>query len=219
MCGMCGTSFMLCQCQGVTHGCNYIHVGLPPPARGTGKSQLIRRWCSIVSSSATMGQFDADSWYEDNAENLTRSMAQRKELLEALVEDYVASFPNDPTLSSLAQAVGGAALKSKPPTDQVKNVSAEARAALLIFQSGDWSCLTWVGSILLQNAFQASDPAKYRLDDVHLKLVFDCGIGLLNSVMGRGFDANGWQLAMEIDRAPVGTSVGLRSAQDRLLAA
>ena len=207
VCGICGAHFMLCGCEGLPYACNYILVGLPAPASDSTPLQLLKRWASLVSMSMSMGAFAANEWLADNGQTLLASIRERATLLDNMVDDYIASLPSDPSkISPLAQAVGGTVLKDKPVADQVAVVASETKAAMAAFQSGDWACITFVGSILIQNSFQASDPQKYPLNDVHLNTVFQNGVGLLNSILDMGYDPHGWHLAMENERAPVGTT-------------
>lgn len=207
LCGLCRNSFMLCTCGGVGHAQDYVLVGLPPPPQGATQAQLIQRWCSLVYPSMSMGTFNADQWYQDNVNNLLFSMNARADALTNMVEDYITTaLPNDPsTLASLTQVFDG---KSQA-------IAVEVRATLAIFLAGDWACLTFVGAILLSNAFQTSDPQRYRLDDAHLQVVFQHGVGLISSVMKKGFDNRGFRLAMECDRAPC-TNISLPSSTQRL---
>ena len=87
---------------------------------------------------------------------------------------------------------------------------------LATFLAGDWACVTKIGNMLLQNAFQASDPVRYPLNDPHLMVVFNHGVGLLNSLLAIGYDEHGWQLALECSRPPMGTSTQFMSAAERL---
>jgi len=211
LCGICNGPFLLCPCEGLTPQCDYILVGLPPPPANSTFLQLVKRWTSLTSMSMSMGGFNGDQWYSDNSASLWTAVQQRSESLNQMVEDYVSSLPADPKLSLLAKAVG----KQKGTTaDKAQAVASETRAAMAAFQSGDWACVTFVGSILIQNAFQSSDPQRYSLSDEHLKTVFENGVGLLNGILNMGYDGRGHLLALENGRPPFGTD--LESAATRL---
>ena len=95
-------------------------------------------------------------------------------------------------------------------------IANECRAALASFISGDWSTVTRIGIMLIQNAFQSSDPTRYRLDDSHLITIFQGGIACLLAILEMGYSDNcGWRLALECDRVPQGTEQPVQSATDR----
>ena len=118
-CGLCGSSFMLCQCEGLPHACDYTMVGLPPPAPNSTRAQLLKRWCSLMKSSMSMGVFDADRWYTENQQVLLASLQERSQLFHEMVEDYIASLSQDATLPTLAKVVGGIALQNKSATQNL----------------------------------------------------------------------------------------------------
>lgn len=95
-------------------------------------------------------------------------------------------------------------------------IANECQAALASFISGDWSTVTRIGIMLIQNAFQSSDPTKYRLDDSHLITIFQGGIACLLATLEMAYSDNcGWRLALESDRPPHGTEEPVQSATDR----
>lgn len=109
--------------------------------------------------SLTMGTLDADQWLSDQGEGLLRSMSERSKLLNQMVEDYIVSLNSDPTLAAIVQLCN-----SRSRAEQETAVAKEARAAVWTFLAGDWTCVTFIG-MLLQNAFQRSDPRQYPLND------------------------------------------------------
>ena len=81
------------------------------------------------------------------------------------------------------------------------------RSAASAFCAGDWTTVTRVGALLLNNAFQSSDCERYPLSDAQLADVFSA-IDTLNKVLGLGFSDIGWCLAIENDRAPHASPAG-----------
>jgi len=218
-CGHCHAPFLLCQCNFIPYANDYIIVGLPPPATRSTPQQLVHRWRSLLSMSMSMGAlFDASlGWYKDNAQVLLASLQAKTPLLKELMQEYVQDLETDPAVPSLAKALS---VHTKSKATQIRVVGAEARASMDIFLAGDWGCLTYIGSMLLLNAFQASDPQKYFLeDDEHLKEVFRNGVGLLRCLLGRGYGSwPGWHLALEMYRAPMtsGNAKKIESAAKRM---
>lgn len=210
---------MVCRCQGMPPSTNYVMMGLPPPAPNSTRQQLMQRWGSLISMSMSMGVFDVGRWYQDNAQLLFASMQAKSLQLKELIQDYIQALETDHTLPVLAKALGGVgpnSLTNKSKAKQIQAVGSEAKASMDIFLAGDWACLTYIGAMLMQNAFQTSDPRRYRLDDVHLKTIFENGIGLLISILGRGYSAAGWRLALEMDRPPITPGTTTKSATKRL---
>jgi hypothetical protein len=150
-----------------------------------------------------MGTFNVDRWYQDNCQTLVASLHLKSQQLKEMVDEYVQQLGTDRTLTPLAEVLGGPGIVAKPQSKQIQAVESEAKAALAIFLAGDWSCLTYLGVSLLNNAFQLSDPNKYSVDDTHLQTIYEMGIGWLSSVLGRGYSDHGRALAMEMGRRPV----------------
>mmetsp|Transcript_23601 Transcript_23601/g.27296 ORF Transcript_23601/g.27296 Transcript_23601/m.27296 type:complete len:239 (+) Transcript_23601:93-809(+) len=215
LCGLCRSSFMVCSCTGLKHGMNYVFDKLPePPEGGTSPGQLIKRWTSIVAMSTRLGRFDSERWYMDNSSTVLAAINLKSDTLRQMLEDYIATLDKSPQLSMLATCVK---CKSSKKATQLEAISSEARVAMSTFLSGDWSCITFIGTVLLQNAFQASDPQKYPLNDPQLVTIFQCGVGLLSSILQMGYDEWGYHLALESDRNPI-IQVGGGMSRDTLSA-
>ena len=58
-CGHCDNYFMMCVCNGIPHARDYNFKSLPPPPDGSTPAMLLRRWCSCVNMSLSMGCFTA----------------------------------------------------------------------------------------------------------------------------------------------------------------
>lgn len=215
-CGVCDSHFMMCSCTGRGNGVDYIFKGLPPPSPDLNRVELLRRFCSIAAVSPAMRPFNAMAWHANEAENVATSIEARQAQLRQMMEDYIATLPTSGMLMSLSAAVGGQPLQGRTNSIQSSVIATECRAAISSFISGDWSTVTRIGCALFQNAFQSSDPNKYRLDDPHLLSIFQSGIACLLAMLEMGYSDNcGWRLAMECDRPPQGTEQPLESATDR----
>jgi hypothetical protein len=201
-CGHCDQYFMSCTCHGIPHAHDFNFKCLPRPPDGSTPQMLLRRWCSCVAQSSAMGRFEALKWYRDHASSKLRAMANKRDALNDMVEEYVARLPSDPHLPLLAKAIGirGA------PAEGAPRLAREARSAAASFVAGDWATVTRVGALLLNNAFQSSDCDRYPLADDELAEVFSA-IDTLNKVLGLGYSDVGWCLAIENDRAPHATPV------------
>ena len=214
-CGICDSHFMFCECTGAGR-VDYIYKGLPPPSPSLTCAERLRRFASLVAVSPSMGRFNAMAWHRNESSDVVASLQARKPQLKQMMEDYISGLPTDPLLKSIAEAVGGQPLKDQNSATQVEAVAKECRAAVSSFISGDWSTVTKVGILLIQNSFQASDPAKYPTSDSHLDTVFQKGVSCLQRILNIGFsDERGWRLALECDRLPQGTDDPLESATTR----
>ncbi|CAB9526406.1 expressed unknown protein [Seminavis robusta] len=234
LCGLCRTPYKSCECKGlkdnlhdwyVWHGVpstmipsakDRIFVGLPPPPDNSSRTKLVKRWVSLVNISMIMGHFDANHWFSTKWESLNASMDARTKLLNEMVADYVAQLPTNTELTVLARVLG---LQRRAIAGKVDGIAKEAWAALRIFLSGDWACMSKAGSKLLMNAFNTRDPKKYPRDDPHLERILDSGVSRIYGVMEMGFDKKGYCLAMEPGRRPcgVGTSTTLETSDERLI--
>lgn len=214
-CGRCDDHFMVCACTGTGHGIDYIFKNLPAPLPGASRIELMRRFASICAVSPAMRHFDARSWHTNEAPGIASSISARETQLRQMMEDYIATLSTSNMLAGLISAVGGEPLIGKSHSVQVTTIANECRAAMSIFISGDWSTMTRVGCVLINNAFQASDPTRYRLDDEHLMTIFGGGIECLMALLNMAYSDYGWRLALECDRAPVGTDVPVQTATDR----
>ena len=214
-CGICDSHFMMCTCTGLGYGNDYILKGLPPPSPNLNRVGLLRRFASIASALPSMRAFDAVAWHANEAEGLSAAIESRRAQLRQMIEDYIATLPTSEMLGALALAVGGQPLQDRPASIQSSVIANECRASLSSFISGDWATVTRVGTVLIQNAFQVSDPNRYRLDDTDLQTIFQSGIGVLHCVQEMGYSDRGGRLAMECDRPPQGTDEPIESATDR----
>lgn len=214
-CGICNSHFMLCGCTGMGHGVNYVFRNLPPPPRGLGRVGLMRRFASIASVCPSMRAFSAMAWHQDEAPGIAASIEARRPQLVQMMEDYVATLPESGMLNGLASAVGGPPLLEQSDGVKCEIVTRECRAALASFVSGDWSTVTRIGVVLIQNAFQASDRSRYQLNDPHLVKIFQSGIAILLTMLEMGYSDHGYRLAMECNRPPFGTEQPVDSVADR----
>jgi len=215
-CGICDTHFMFCRCKGQGQGVDYIFKDIPPPSPKLSRVELLRRFACIASVSPARRGFDAMGWHANEAVKVATAIEHRRSQLKQMMEDYITTLPTSDMLNDLAAAVGGQPLRDQTVSIQCSVVAKECRAALHSFISGDWSTVTLAGVLLIQNAFQASDPNRYRLDDAHLIIIFQNGIACLLTILQMGFsDKFGWRLALECDRPPEGTDNPVKSATDR----
>jgi hypothetical protein len=197
-CGHCDNYFMMCTCSGIPHAHDYNFKSLPQPPEGSTPEMLLRRWCSCVAQSMSMSCFSALQWYADHSETKLAAMSAKQHTLGQMVEEYVARLPSDPHLPLLMKAIG---LRNGAPADGAPRLAREARSAAAAFCAGDWNCVTRLGALLLNNAFQSSDSERYPLSDTQLADVFSA-IDILNKVLGLGYSDIGWCLAIENDRPP-----------------
>lgn len=214
-CGKCDDHFMICACTGTGHGIDYIFKNLPAPSPTASRIELMRRFASIAAVSPAMRRFDSKSWHTNEAPGIATSIGARETQLRTMMDEYIATLPTSSMLSGLIGVVGGVPLTGQPHSVQVSTIVNECRAAMSIFISGDWSTITRVGCVLINNAFQASDPTRYRLDDEHLKTIFGGGIECLMALLNMAYSDYGWRMALECDRAPVGTDIPVQNATDR----
>ena len=84
------------------------------------------------------------------------------------------------------------------PSSQWRDRDPEGYAARTGSVGGDWACLTRIGAMIVQNAFQTSDEEKYPMENEHLKAIF-AGLSLLLETHARSFSDLGWRLALEDD--------------------
>ena len=140
-CGHCDQYFMSCTCHGIPHAHDFNFKCLPRPPDGSTPQMLLRRWCSCVAQSSSMGRFEALKWYRDHSSAKLRAMANKRDALNDMVEEYVARLPSDPHLPLLAKAIGirGA------PAEGAPRLAREARSAAASFVAGDWATVTRVG--------------------------------------------------------------------------
>lgn len=198
-CGHCDNYFMMCVCKGIPFAQDYNFKSLPPPHETSTPAMLLRRWCSCVMMSPMMGRFTAMDWYADHAEKKLASIAARAEMMVQIIEEYAARLPNDVSTPLLMKAIG---MRSGTPAEGVPRLAREAQSAAAAFIAGDWNCVTRIGALLLNNAFQTSDPVKYPPSDERLADVFSA-IDILNKILGLGYSDMGWCLAIENDRPPM----------------
>ena len=136
-CGHCDQYFMSCTCHGIPHAHDFNFKCLPRPPDGSTPQMLLRRWCSCVAQSSAMGRFEALKWYRDHASSKLRAMANKRDALNDMVEEYVARLPSDPHLPLLAKAIGirGA------PAEGAPRLAREARSAAASFPTPRSACL------------------------------------------------------------------------------
>ena len=151
-CGHCDQYFMSCTCHGIPHAHDFNFKCLPRPPDGSTPQMLLRRWCSCVAQSSSMGRFEALKWYRDHSSAKLRAMANKRDALNDMVEEYVARLPSDPHLPLLAKAIGirGA------PAEGAPRLAREARSAAASFVAGDWATVTRVGAICCEHACRTS---------------------------------------------------------------
>jgi len=227
ICGLCGSVNFLCRCTGIEYGRDYIYVDLPPPSVNSGQRQLIKRWISLIACNPATENFAGDQWYSDNIDQLIESMVQRKREFHGMVQDYIVTLSNSVKLSQLARAVIGgplANINTMLTQHKVDVVTSEITTSYEIFMCGDWACLTFIGNLLLLNAFQTSNEEKYSRNDPQLRMLLEDGVYLIDSLLSKAYDYPGYHLAMEYDRPPLvgfgstffsGTTI-IPSASDRL---
>ena len=131
-CGHCDQYFMSCTCHGIPHAHDFNFKCLPRPPDGSTPQMLLRRWCSCVAQSSSMGRFEALKWYRDHSSAKLRAMANKREALNDMVEEYVARLPSDPHLPLLAKAIGirGA------PAEGAPRLAREARSRRCFLRGG-----------------------------------------------------------------------------------
>jgi hypothetical protein len=178
---------------------------------------LVRRWVSVVDVHVKMNTFHPEAWFRDNIDNVLGALVTKGSTLQAITEDYVFDLPSDPKIKTILRVAGinKEPLDPSDPSDKgFLFLCSESRAAAAIFQRGDWCTLTKLQVILLNNAFQNSDPARYPTNDRDLRLIFDA-ISILVHLMNEAYSDIGWRLALEYDRAPCGVTPPLQSAGAR----
>mmetsp|Transcript_26258 Transcript_26258/g.37502 ORF Transcript_26258/g.37502 Transcript_26258/m.37502 type:complete len:317 (-) Transcript_26258:173-1123(-) len=212
-CGRCDDHFLICSCEGVGHGTDYIYKNLPPPSPNLTPLERLRRFSDLVSVSPTMKHFAAHMWLRNEAADLVTALTneQAQAQLRQMMEEYIemlSSKPEDLGLSQMANIVGSTPLTEKSPPEQVKVIATEGRAAIASFIACDWSTVTKAGILLIHTAFQVSDEQKYPIDDLNLGTIFNKGVDCLKSILDMGYSNTnfGWRLAMEPDRQPQGTN-------------
>ena len=212
-CGHCDNYFLMCTCKDIPVARDYNFKSLPLPPEDSTPSMLLRRWCSCVNQSMSMGCFAALQWFRDHADRKLAAMRAKAEVMHQMVEEYVVKLPTDPALPLLMKALG---LKpGVPAADGANRVAREARTAAAAFIAGDWNCVTRLGALLLNNAFQSSDADRYPLSDDLLTECF-CAVDVLNKILGMGYSDLGWCLAIENDRPPQGLLPPMPGASARL---
>ena len=154
-CGHCDQYFMSCTCHGIPHAHDFNFKCLPRPPDGSTPQMLLRRWCSCVAQSSAMGRFEALKWYRDHASSKLRAMANKRDALNDMVEEYVARLPSDPHLPLLAKAIGirGA------PAEGAPRLAREARSAAFTERRAldEWS-VSKVTSGPSRSAAEISEP-------------------------------------------------------------
>lgn len=149
--------------------------------------------------SLSMGCFTALDWYADHGEQKLASINAKADTMVQVIEEYVSRLHNDVSTPLLMKAIG---MRSGTPAEGVPRLAREAQSAAAAFIAGDWNCITRIGALLINNAFQTSDPDRYSLNDAQLGDVFSA-IDILNKVLAMGYSDMGWCLAIENDRAPL----------------
>ena len=142
-CGHCDQYFMSCTCHGIPHAHDFNFKCLPRPPDGSTPQMLLRRWCSCVAQSSSMGRFEALKWYRDHSSAKLRAMANKRAAWNDMVEEYVARLPSDPHLPLLAKAIGirGA------PAEGAPRLAREARSAPASFVAGAWAPVPRGGAV------------------------------------------------------------------------
>ena len=217
-CGHCNAPFMGCACDNIPHGNDFNFMYLPEPLPNSTPRMLIRRWVSVVDVHITMRSFHPELWFWDNIDSVLGAIGAAGSTLQAIMEDYAFDLPADPNINNIMKVAGFPHEPSEPSNLSDEGVFAlcsEARAAAAIFLSGDWCTLTKLQVILLNNAFQNSDPVRYPTQDPSLRRVFD-SISILSHLMNQSYSNLGWRLALEYDRPPCcGVTPPLKSAGAR----
>ncbi|KAK1743081.1 hypothetical protein QTG54_006678 [Skeletonema marinoi] len=221
-CGRCDDHFLVCSCEGVEYGSDYIFKNLPPPPPNLTPLERLRRFSDLVSVSPTMKVFAAHMWHQNEAPALIDALneTQTQNQLTRMVDEYIEMIrtqPEDLSLTQMAKIVGGPPLEEKSASVQIEMIAREARAAIASFIACDWPTVTKAGILLIHNAYQVSDPQKYPIDDPNLSTIYSKGVDCLKAILDMGYSNThfGWRLAMEPDRQPQGTNSPIQSATRR----
>ncbi|KNC77733.1 hypothetical protein SARC_09817 [Sphaeroforma arctica JP610] len=194
-CGACSSMFLICTCHDHGQGVNFVFRGLPKSVPGSTPRQLLNRWMSLTRHLKILERFNAQQYLSDAGDTLTQTLHRSGHKLISMAEDLCKQDDMNLVLIKLVQSYQ--LPMSQNATDAVrKEIMAAARA----FVSGDWACVTWLGSISLNNAFQVSDPEKYSLADKDLGVIFD-GITVLLSTHEVQFRSPYKFLCMEPERS------------------
>ena len=99
-CLRCGKHFMVCPCEGITHGQDLCYVLDPTPEHLT-VMQRIERWATLVMFHPSLGRLDAKQYVMDLPSSFEHDMASTKPIIMSLMEQYKST-----TLKDTAQIMG-----------------------------------------------------------------------------------------------------------------
>ncbi|KAL4431362.1 hypothetical protein ABPG75_006618 [Micractinium tetrahymenae] len=169
-CARCGAALMLCACEGVEHGRDVVFV-LDGPAlpEDASAEQRMERWLEHAQLHPTM-MFDCRRFLDDmRARGILQAFSRLLPRLEAMAAHYC----RDDTAGGYLNERGAAYSKEQ--------LRGEVLLAVRRFARFDWCWLTTFDMALVNNCYQASDPAHFPLEDPDLKLGFDV-LGCLQQV-------------------------------------
>eukprot|EP01134_Creolimax_fragrantissima_P007624 CFRG7624T1 len=195
-CGRCSSMFMVCECDTAGHGVDTFIKGAPEPAADSTPAQLLNRWASLMVLIPSLYPIDAASYVKEEGPTLCEAFTGSGHKLLEMVEAYMKV--DDQMMDKIVELFKAYNIpQSKKGKEAVRE---EALAAAKAYIKGDFACITSIGRTLLNNAFQSSDPAVYKLDDPQLTVLFS-GLNMLDAVIQAEFSPQCRFVSMEAYRS------------------
>lgn len=209
-CGHCLELSLLCNCCGENkERKDAVFCCLPPPELNQETSterltHLLSRWASLVENNKAM-KLDSSKFVECEGPKLVATLSEGRKRMEELVDSYIPVIPKSTQFSSFVNALGFFPQQVEYPELQgnpqkwIEVLSNEVRTAAIAYCEGDWSCITVLGLLLLNDAFLNSDPKDFPHDEVLLQELYK-GLKLLVKLSTDAFSPQAVRYALEMDR-------------------
>ncbi|KNC80313.1 hypothetical protein SARC_07326 [Sphaeroforma arctica JP610] len=195
-CGRCSSYFMACACEMDGHGIDSVITGAPDPRVDAKPIELLRRWASLMVLIPTLYQFDSKAYVEEDGPALSKALEESGSKVVEMTEAYIKM--NHPVTDQIAKMFESWKLPlSEAPKQAVHD---ELRASTRAFIKGDFACVTKIGRVMINNAFQMCDQSKYSMNDLKLQVMFVV-LNVLDQVMSIEFTAPYQFLSMEAYRS------------------
>eukprot|EP00638_Chattonella_subsalsa_P008371 CAMPEP_0117743416 /NCGR_PEP_ID=MMETSP0947-20121206/6120_1 /TAXON_ID=44440 /ORGANISM="Chattonella subsalsa, Strain CCMP2191" /LENGTH=173 /DNA_ID=CAMNT_0005560109 /DNA_START=100 /DNA_END=621 /DNA_ORIENTATION=- len=127
---------------------------MDPPPDHYSIQQRIERWAKVISLHPILNKFDAKQFVEDLPETFIADLARARPIIERYMEIYKQSDERKEIEDTLQLNEEGR-----------EQILKDCDIAIDYFFSGNWGCIKLFEFILLNNAFQMSDPSDFEEDE------------------------------------------------------